>query len=117
MVSSYRDIMPVSSNWNYLLLLDLLRRSQWQFSLRRGSAATRLLGLRVGIQPRAWMSLVGTRFWQVEVSAAGWSLVQGSPTECRGSECDREASILRMLWSTRAVEPLQQEEDLRQKKL
>jgi hypothetical protein len=28
---------------------------------------------------------------QVEVFATGWSLIQ-SPTECRVSECDREAS-------------------------
>jgi hypothetical protein len=39
--------------------------------------------------------------WEVEVSAAGWSLVQRSPTECSVSEYDREVSILRRLWPTR----------------
>jgi hypothetical protein len=32
-------------------------RSQWPRSLRRGSTAARLLGLRVRIPPRAWMSV------------------------------------------------------------
>jgi hypothetical protein len=31
---------------------------------------------------------------QVEVSASGCSLVQGSPTECGVFECDREASVV-----------------------
>jgi hypothetical protein len=58
-------------------------RSQWPRGLRRGSAAVRLLGLRVRIPARACMCLL----WvfggcQVEVSASGWSLVQRSPTEC-----------------------------------
>ena len=33
------------------------RRSRWPSGLRRGSAATRLLGLRVRIQLGAWMSV------------------------------------------------------------
>jgi len=33
------------------------RRSQWLCGLRRGSAAFRLLGLRVRISPGAWMSV------------------------------------------------------------
>jgi hypothetical protein len=37
---------------------------------------------------------------QVEVSASDRSLVQRSPTECSVSECDREASIMRMPWPT-----------------
>ena len=37
---------------------------------------------------------------QVVVSATGRSLVQRSPTECSGSECDCEASILRRPWPT-----------------
>jgi hypothetical protein len=37
---------------------------------------------------------------QVEVSASGWSLVHRRPTECGVSECDREASIMRMPWPT-----------------
>jgi hypothetical protein len=35
----------------------LRRRSQWPRRLRHGSAAARLLGLRVRIQPEAWMSV------------------------------------------------------------
>jgi hypothetical protein len=37
------------------------------------------------------------------VPASGPSLVQRSPTECCVSECDREASIIRRSWHTRAV--------------
>jgi hypothetical protein len=40
---------------------------------------------------------------QVEVSASGRSPVQRSPTDCGVSECDREASIMRRPWPTRAV--------------
>jgi hypothetical protein len=36
---------------------------------------------------------------QVEVSATGSSLVQGSPTKCGASECDRKASMRRP-WPT-----------------
>ena len=38
----------------------------------------------------------------VEVPASVSSLVQRSPTECGVSECDRESSIMRRLWPTRA---------------
>jgi len=38
-----------------------------------------------------------------EVSASSWSLVQRSPTECRVSEYDREASIMRRPCPTGAV--------------
>ena len=40
------------ANWGEM---DRKRRSQWPSGLRRGSAAGRLLGLRVRIPPRAWM--------------------------------------------------------------
>ena len=36
---------------------DRQRRSQWPRDLRRGSAAHRLLGLRVRIPPESWMSV------------------------------------------------------------
>jgi hypothetical protein len=39
------------------------------------------------------VSLVSVSCCQVEVSASGRSLVQGSTTECGVSECDCEASI------------------------
>jgi hypothetical protein len=38
---------------------------------KRGSAAAVLLGLRVRIQPGAWMSFVSVVCCQVEVSASG----------------------------------------------
>jgi hypothetical protein len=69
----------------------MLGRSQWPRGLRCGSAAVRLLGMRVRIPPRVWMS-VSCECCQVEVSATDWSLVQRSPTECGVSECDRETS-------------------------
>jgi hypothetical protein len=37
---------------------------------------------------------------QVEVSATGRSLVQGSPTECGVSECDHESSTMSRPWRT-----------------
>ena len=49
--------------------------------LWRGSAAARLLGLRVRITPGAWM-FVCCVCCQVEVSATGRFLVQRSPTGC-----------------------------------
>jgi len=55
--------------------------------LRRGSATARLLGLRVRIPPKAWMSVAECRVVQVEVSASGRSLIQSSLTECGVIEC------------------------------
>ena len=46
------------------------------------------------------LSIVSVVCCQVEVSASGRSLVQGSTTECGVSECDREASIVRRPWPT-----------------
>ena len=51
------------------------------------------------------MSLVTVVCCQVEVSAAGRSLVQRSPTECGLSECDCETSKRRRPGPKRAVEP------------
>jgi hypothetical protein len=47
------------------------------------------------------VSVLGAVCCHVEVSASGQSLVHGGPTECRMSECDPEASIMRRLWPTR----------------
>ena len=44
-----------------------------------------------------WLSLVSVVCCQVEVPASGRSPVQGSPTECDVSECDRGASTTRRL--------------------
>jgi hypothetical protein len=58
-------------------------RSQWSRGLRRGSASTRLLELRVRIPPKDMdVSLMSDVFCHVEVSATGQSLIQRSPTEC-----------------------------------
>jgi hypothetical protein len=73
-------------------------RSQWQRGLRRGFATARLLGLRVRIlRGHGCLSLVNVECCQVEVSASGWSLVQGRPTERGVSECNREASKMEAL--------------------
>jgi len=37
--------------------------------------------------------------FQVEVSASDRSVFQRRPTECGASECDREASVMRMPWA------------------
>jgi hypothetical protein len=50
------------------------RRSQWPRSLRRGSAAARLQGLRVRIPQCAWLSVVIVVCCQTEAFASGWSL-------------------------------------------
>ena len=64
-------------------------RSEWPNSLRLGSVADRLLGIRVRIPPEAWMFVFfSVVCCQVGVSALAWSLVQRSPTECDVSECD-----------------------------
>jgi hypothetical protein len=41
----------------FTLLMTFKGRSQWPLRLRRGSAASRLLGLRVLITPVAWKSV------------------------------------------------------------
>ena len=66
------------------------------------SAAARLPRLRVRFPPEAWISFCCECCvcCQVEVSASSWSLVQRSFTDCRASECDREASIMRRPWPT-----------------
>ena len=58
--------------------------------------ATRLLGLRVRIQPGSCISAVSVVLCcQLEVSATGWSLVQGSPTVV---VCGLEISKMRGSW-------------------
>ena len=41
----------------FLLSMNVRGRFQWPRGLRRGSAAARLLGLRVRMPPGAWMSV------------------------------------------------------------
>jgi hypothetical protein len=90
------------------ILVKLYRLLQWPRGLRRGSAASRLPGLRVLIPPGwggggAWLSvsLVSVVCCQVEVSASGWSFVQRSPTDCGVSGCDRGSSVTRKPSPTR----------------
>jgi hypothetical protein len=80
-----------------LKLKIVLRRSSSYLS-----AAYRVLGFRIPIrQKHGYLSFVSVVFYQVEVSASGWSLVQRSPTERGVSRCGRKASTLRSPWSTR----------------
>jgi hypothetical protein len=64
-------------------------RSQLPRGLMRGFTVARLLGLRVPILPRAWMSVSCEC---CELSRRG---LQRSPTDCGASLCDRKASIMR----------------------
>jgi hypothetical protein len=65
-------------------------RYKWKHGLRGGSATAHLLGLRVripmGYEYLSWM----LHFVQIEASARGRSLLQGSCTECIVvNECDQ----------------------------
>jgi hypothetical protein len=81
------------------LYLIFTRRSQWPSGLRRGSAATRLLGLRVRIPPMAWM------FASCECCVlSGRGLCDGPITRpeesyrlCCVTVCDLETSRMRRL--------------------
>ena len=66
--------------------------------LRCGSSASRLLELQIRIPPRTWTS---ASFECFVLSDRSLYIVQGSPTECGVSECDREASLMRRPWPTR----------------
>jgi hypothetical protein len=74
--------------------MKLVSRSQCPCGLRRGAAASRLLGMWVRIPPgHGYLSLLSVVCCQVEVSATSCSLVQRSPTEYGVSKkCDLEAS-------------------------
>jgi hypothetical protein len=92
-------VITRKENLNYKLIQGWFR-SKWTRGLRLGSAATRLLGLRVRIPPEhVWLSLVSVMCCKVEVSASSCSFVQRSPTECGVCEC--EASIMWKPWPTR----------------
>jgi hypothetical protein len=57
-----------------------------------------------GFEPRwrhGYLSLLLVMCCQEEVSASGWSLVQGSPTGCGVSECYREVSTKKRPWAKR----------------
>jgi hypothetical protein len=87
----------------FCFIVPPYNRSQWPNCLRRGSAAARLLGLRVRIPPEyGCLSFVSVVCCQVGVSATGRSLVQRRPTKCCVSVCDRDASIPRRPWPTKS---------------
>ena len=86
----------VSKRWALLLGFMGKNQSRWSRLLKRGSAASRLLGMRVLTLPgHGSLSLVSVVCCYVEVSATGRLLVQSSPTEPGVSECDLETSIMR----------------------
>jgi hypothetical protein len=68
----------------------MIRRTQWPHGHRRGSAAARLLGLRVRIPPEASMSVSCSVLCdvQVEVLCVGLITCPEGPTVSGVSECD-----------------------------
>jgi hypothetical protein len=104
-IEKFCDANDVSYINSYVLLKCSIGKkdsqSQWARGLRRESAAARFLELWVRIPPgHGCLSLVGVVCCHVQVSVPGRSLVEGSPTECGVSECDREASITWRPWPT-----------------
>ena len=99
---NYVKFLAAICNSNHTMVqtnyIYMARRSQWPPGLRRGSAAAR--SWDCGFESR-WghgcLSVVIVVCCQVVVSASGWSLVQRGPTECGGSECYHEFSIMRRL--------------------
>ena len=83
----------------------LSRRFRWPRGLRRGSAATRFL--RVRIPPRAWISVC------CECCVlSGRGLCDGPTTRPEESyrvwcDCDIKTSTIRKPWPTTTVEPLE----------
>ena len=73
---------------------------QWPCGLRRGSKASRLLVLRVGIPPGARMS-VSCECWVLSLWRADQSSRGVLPSVVYLVECDRGTSTLRRLWPTR----------------
>jgi hypothetical protein len=96
-----RSFMIVLHVADIVYLTNNDRQSQWPRGLRRGSAAERLLGLRIRIPPGACISVVSVVCCQVEVCASGWSIVHSTPTECGVPECDREDSVMRRAWANK----------------
>jgi hypothetical protein len=53
----FDDLVTVHGSVIIMYAILCMRRSRWLRSLRRGSAANRLLGVWVRIPPEAWLSL------------------------------------------------------------
>ena len=71
--------------WMKCVWYIVTNRSMW----RRGSTASRPLGLRVRIPLGTWVSvcLLWVLLCEVEICVSGWALVQRSPTECVSVQC------------------------------
>jgi hypothetical protein len=77
-----------------------ISRSQWPRGVRRGSAAARLLELRVRMPPGAWMS-ASYKYCFLSSRSLCVRLITRSRESYRvGCDCDREASIMRQPWPT-----------------
>ena len=94
--------------WCDVVLLWCISKclTQWPHGLRRGS--TYFARWECGYESRQGheslslsLSCENCVCCQVEVSAAGWSLIQRSSTKCAVSECDRESLVLRISWPSR----------------
>ena len=97
----FLQISTLSHTCTFKVTTYTAGRSWWPRGLNHGSAASRLLGLRVRVPPgHGCLSLMNAVCCQVEVSASGWSLFQRSPAECFVSSY-REASTMRRPWPTR----------------
>jgi hypothetical protein len=83
-------------------------RSQWAHVLRRWSAALCWVYQFESRRGSGSLSVVSVVCCQVEVSATAWSLVQRSPNDCGVSECNREVSLMRSPWLTKACCALDQ---------
>ena len=100
LLTKYTVHWPFRYQVTYALIIEsVLRRSRWTRGLRRGCAASRLLGFRFRIQPGAWVS-ISCRCCVLSGRRLCWLLVQRSSTECGVSECDRKALIMWRLWPT-----------------
>jgi len=79
-----------------------IRRSQWLCGLRSGSAASRLLGLRVRYQPGEWMC-VSYECCVLSGTGLCFGLITRPEKFCRVwcvSEWDRQDLTIRRPWST-----------------
>ena len=77
-----------ATDFFFYLTYSLIYQHQWPCGLMSGSAAARLLGLRVRILPgNEYLSLLSVVYCQVGISATSRSLIR-SPTECGVYECE-----------------------------
>ena len=91
------SISPMSSE-SYIFIgttLVAARSNLWFWGISlTGIAGSKLAG------SMEHLCVVNVVCCQAEVSASGWSLVEGVSTDCSASMCDRKASIIRWFWPT-----------------